>query len=93
MEEEEADEKHNEGDDADGEDEVSPSLVNGPVGDEEPGKQGGAELSDGPPNREEGQQGAGGVGQKFEKESPVHGEVAANAETHDGIQHTNSAPA
>lgn len=87
-----AEDEHGERDGADGEDEVAPPFVGGPVGDEVPGDEGREELADGPPHGEKGEQRRRALGEQLEEEGAVDGQVAADAEAQGGEEEADPAP-
>lgn len=93
MEDEEADDKHGKGDDANRHDKVPPPLLHGPAGDEEPGHQGREQLSDRPPHGQQREQGTGSIGQELHEQGAVDGQVPADAEAQRGEEEAHSAPA
>ncbi|KAG7146304.1 hypothetical protein HYQ46_004903 [Verticillium longisporum] len=84
VEQEAADTKHDQSHDANNENEQTPTLIGGPVGNAVPGDERGYELADRPPYGEQSQQRARCVGKKLEKEGTVDREIAADAEAKGG---------
>lgn len=92
MEHKEPDGEHDQRDDPDGQHKVPPSDGRGPPANEEPCQQRRGELAHGPPDRKQGQQGRGGVGEELEEQGAVDGQVAADAEPKQGEEETNGGP-
>lgn len=93
VEDEEPNDEHGKGDDANGDDKIPPALLNRPVRDEVPCNERRDELADGPPHGEEGQQGAGGVGEELEEQGAVDRQTAADAEAKSAEEEADGPPA
>lgn len=93
VEDEEANHKHGERDDAYCQDEIPPSLLRRPLPNEEPRNERRRKLSDRPPDRQQGEQSARRIRQKLEKQGTVNGQVSTDAETERAEEEADAAPA
>ena len=104
IEEEESEDEHQEGDGAQSQDEITPAPIVGlgadcsisgarEVGDVSPSQKRGDELTNGPPNREEGEKVVGLAGKKLEEQGTVDRKVTTYTESNTGVESTNSNPA
>lgn len=81
VEEEEAADEHHEGDRAESEDEVSPAPVVWIVGNECPSQEGGDELPNRPPDREQSEEISAREGQELQEQRAIDRKIAPNSET------------
>ncbi|KAI6748884.1 hypothetical protein HG531_007831 [Fusarium graminearum] len=93
VEDEESDDEHGKGDDADSDNKVPPTLFDRPVADEEPCDQRRDELSKGPPDGQQCKQSAGSIREELEEQSSINREIATDSEAKSSEEETDATPA